>query len=87
MESSLNQKLNELRSELDKKIDILQYYISRLINQHDHQEEENLEEECMIDTILGELTQLQLREELKEEPTEASEGLQDSPQLCVVFGP
>ena len=54
MESSLNQKLNGLQSELDQKIDILQYSISRLTNQHDHQEEENLEEECLIDTILGE---------------------------------
>ena len=80
MESSLNQKLNGLQSELDQKIDILQYSISRLTNQHDHQEEENLEEECLIDTILGEHAQLQLQEELKEEPAEAPEELQDAPQ-------
>ena len=54
MESYLNQKLNGLQCELDQKIDILQYSISRLTNQHDRQEEENLEEECLIDTILGE---------------------------------
>ena len=54
MESSLNQKLNGLQSELAQKIEILQYSISRLTNQHGHQEEDNLEEECLIDTILGE---------------------------------
>ena len=87
MESSLNQKLNGLQSELDQKIDILQYSISRLTNQHDHQEEENLEEKCLIDTILGEQAQLQLQKEVKEEPTEGPEELQDAPQLCVVYGP
>ena len=58
VESSLNHKLDVLQSELDQKIDILQYSISRLTNQHDHQEEENLEKECLIDTILGEQAQL-----------------------------
>ena len=53
--SSLNQKLDGLQSDLDKKIDILQYSISRLTNQHNvHQEEENLEEECLIDTTVEE---------------------------------
>ena len=72
MESSLNQKLDGLQSEFDQKIDILQYSISRLANQqHVHQEEE-----CLIDTILGERAQLQqLQEELIEEPVEASEEL------------
>ena len=41
----------------------------------------------MIDIILGEQAQLQLQEELKEEPAEAPEELQDAPQLCVVYGP
>ena len=60
MESSLNQKLDGLQSDHDQKIDILQYSISRLANQqHVHQEEENPEEECLIDTILGEQAQLQ----------------------------
>ena len=70
MESSLNKKLVGLQSDLDQKIDILQYSISRLTNQyHVHSEEENPEEECLIDTILGEHAQLQqLQEELIEEP-------------------
>ena len=41
----------------------------------------------MTDTILGEQAQLQLQEELKEEPTEAPEELQDAPESCVVYGP
>ena len=36
---------------------------------------------------MGEHAQLQLQEELKEEPVEAPEELQDAPQLCVVYGP
>ena len=60
MDSSLNQKLDGLQSELDQKIVILQYSISRLANQqHVHQEEENPEEECLIDTIFGKQAQLQ----------------------------
>ena len=34
-----------------------------------------MEEECLIYTILGEQAQLQLQEELKEEPAEAHEEL------------
>ena len=37
---------------------------------------------------MGEQTQLQqLQEDLIEEPVEASEGLQDAPESCVVYGP
>ena len=88
-ESSHDQKLDGLQSDLDQKIDILQYSISRLANQqHVHQEEENPEEECLIDTILGEHAQLrQLQEELIKEPTEASKELQDAPKLGAVYRP
>ena len=55
-------------------------------NQLVHQEEENLEEECLTDTILGEQAQLQLQEGLKEEPTENPEELQDAPKSYVVYG-
>ena len=41
-----------------------------LTNQFVHQKEENLAEECLTDTIVGEQAQLQLQEELKEEPAE-----------------
>ena len=87
VESSLDKRIDGLQSEIDKKFDNLQKSISRLTNQHDHQEEENLEEECLIDTILGEQAQLQLQEELKVEQSEAPEKLQDAPQLFAVFRP
>ena len=60
MESSLNHKLDVLQSDLDQKIDILQYSISRLTNQHVHQEEESPEEECLSDTMVEEQCQQQL---------------------------
>ena len=87
VESSMNKELNGFQSEIDNKFDILQQSISKLTNQLVHQEEENHEEECLTDTILGEQAQLQLQEELKEELAEAPEELQDAPQLCVVYGP
>ena len=54
MESSLNQKLDVLQIDLDQKIYNLQNSISRLTNQHVHQEEESLEEECLSDTMVEE---------------------------------
>ena len=58
VENSLDKRIDELQREIDQKFDNLQKSISRLTNQHDHQEEENLEEKCLIDTILGEQAQL-----------------------------
>ena len=84
VENSVDQRLDRLQSEMDKKIDNLHYSISRLAQQLFHQEEENLEEECLTDTILGEEAQLQ---GLNEEPAEDPEELQDAPQLCVIYGP
>ena len=77
MESSLNKEFDGFQSEIDQKFDNLQCSILRLTGQqHVHQEKENPEGECLIDTILGEQTQLQqLQEDLIEEPVEASEGL------------
>ena len=65
---------------IDQEFDILQQSIS-------HQEEENLEEECLTETILGEQAQLQPPEELKVESTKAPEELQDSPESSVAFLP
>ena len=78
--SSLNKEFDVFQSEIDQELDILQQSIS-------HQEEENLEEECLTETILGEQAQLQLQEGLKEEPVEAPEELQNAPESCVVYGP
>ena len=59
MESSLNKELDGFQRKIDQKFDNLQCSISRLVSQqHVHQEEENLEGEYLIDTILGEQTQL-----------------------------
>ena len=84
VEGSLNKELDGFESEIDQKLDILQESISKLANQFFHQEEENLEEECLTDIILGEEAQLQ---GLKEEPIEDPEELQDAPQLSVIYGP
>ena len=59
VESSLNKVLDGFQSKIDQKFDILQQSISKLTNQLVHQEEENLEEECLTDTNLGEQTQVQ----------------------------
>ena len=66
MESSLNQKLDVLQSDLDQKIDILHNSISRLTNQHIHQEEESPDEECLSDTMVEEQCLQQLQEGLIE---------------------
>ena len=89
VKSSLNKEFDGFQSEIDQKFDNMQCSISRLSSQqHVHQEEENPEGECLIDTILGEQTQLQqLQEDLIEEPVEASEELRDAPESCVVYGP
>ena len=83
VESSLSKELDGF----DKKFDILQQSISLLTNQLVHQKEENLEEECLTDIILGEQAQLQFQEGLKEESAEALKELQDAPESCVVYGP
>ena len=77
MQSGIDQQFDNLQSGIDHKFDNLQKSISRLAQQHDHQEDGNPERECLIDTILGEQTQLQqlLQEELMQEPVEAPEQL------------
>ena len=50
IESSLSKELDGF----DKKFDIMQQSISLLTNQVVHQEEENFEEECLIDTTMEE---------------------------------
>ena len=48
VESSLNKELDGFLSEIDQEFDIMQQSISKLTNQLVHQEEENLEEECLL---------------------------------------
>ena len=55
LQSEIDEKFDNLQSEIDHKFDNLQYSISRLINQkHVHQEEVNPKEECLIDTTVEE---------------------------------
>ena len=87
VESSLVKELDGFQSRIDQKLDILQESISKLTNQFVHQEEENLEEECLTEIILVEQAQLQPQEELKVESLEAPEELQDAPESSVNFWP
>ena len=88
VESSLNKRIVGLQSEMEQKLDNLQYSISKLTNQLVHQEEENPEDECLTETILGEQAQLQPQEELKVELVETPpKELQDAPQFGIVYGP
>ena len=85
-ENPLEQILDGLESEMDKKIDSLQCSISKLSQHLDHKGKENLEDEW-TGTILGEQVQLQPQEELKMESVEAHEELQDAPESSVNFWP
>ena len=58
LQSGIDQQFENLESGIDHKFDNLQKPISRLAQQHEHQEEGNPERECLIYTILGEQTQL-----------------------------
>ena len=87
MENNVNKRIDGLQSEMEQKLDNLQYSISKLAQQLD-QEEENLEEECLTETILVEQAQLQPQEELKVELVEAPpEELQDAPESGDTFWP
>ena len=85
MERSLNKELDWFQSEIDQKFDNLQHSISKLANQqHVHQDEENLEKECLSNTMVEEHCQLQLQEELIETTVEFSEGL-NSQTFAMIF--
>ena len=84
MENNVNKRIDGLQSKMEQKLDNLQYSISKLAQQLD-QEEENLEEECLTETILVEQVQLQPQEELKVESAEAPEELQDALESSVAF--
>ena len=73
---------------MGQQVDNLKCSISKLAQQFDHQGEENPEDECLTEAILGEQAQLQPQEELKVESVEAPpKELQDAPQLGIVYGP
>ena len=87
MENNVNKRIDGLQSEMEQKLDNLRYSISKLAQQLD-QEEENLEEECLTETIFVEQAQLQPQEELKVVLVEAPpEELQDAPESGDIFWP
>ena len=59
LQSEISQKFNNLESGIDKKFDNLHKSISRLANQHVHQEKESQEEECLSDIMVEEQCQQQ----------------------------
>ena len=85
VESSLVKELDGFQSKIDQKLDILQESISKLTNQFVHQEEENLEDECLTETILVEQDKLQPQEGLKVESAEAPEELQEALESSVAI--
>ena len=59
----MDKRIDGLQSEMEHKLDNLQYSISMLTNQqHVHQEEVNVEEECLIDTTMEEQCKQQKEE-------------------------
>ena len=64
MENNVNKRIDGLQSEMEQKLDNLQYSISKLANHLVHQEEEYLEGEWLTD-----------QEDLLQEPVEAPEEL------------
>ena len=59
MENNVNKRIDGLQSEIEHKLDNLQCSISKLAQQHDHQEEESQEDECLTDTMVEEQSQQQ----------------------------
>ena len=78
VESSLNKELDGFQNDFEQKLDILQESILKLAQKLD-QIEENLEDECLTETILVEQAQLQPQEELEVKLVKAPEALQDAP--------
>ena len=59
MENNVNKRIDGLQSEMEHKFENLQCSISKLAQQHDHEEEESQEEECLSDTMVEEKCQRQ----------------------------
>ena len=57
---NVNKRIDGLQSEMEQKLDNLQYSISKLAQHLDHPEEESQEEECLSDTMVEEQCQQHL---------------------------
>ena len=87
MENNVNKRIYGLQSEMEQKLDNLQYSISKLAQHLDHPEEESQEEECLSDTMAEKKCEQQPHEELIEDFIELSEGLAESLDMCDVVFP
>ena len=77
MENIVDKRIDGLQSEMEYKLDNLQYSISMLTNQqHVHQEEVNPEEKCLIDTTVEEQCKHQ-KEETSPMLTEEGSGKEE----------
>ena len=77
MENIVDKRIDGLQSEMEHKLDNLQYSISMLTNQqHVHQEEVNPEEECLIGTTMEEQYKQQ-KEETSPMLTEEGSGKEE----------
>ena len=77
MENIVDKRIDGLQSEMEHKLDNLQYSISMLTNQqHVHHEEVNPEEECLIDTTMEEQCKQQ-KEETSPMLTEEGSGKEE----------
>ena len=86
VESSPDKRIDGLQSKIDQKFDNLQKSISRLTSQqHVHQEEVSLEEECLIDTTVEEQCKQQ-NEAISPLLTEESSGKEtgEEPQKLIL---
>ena len=57
MENNVNKRIDGLQSEMEQKFDNLQCSISKLAQQHAHQEGENPEGGCLTDAMVEEQCQ------------------------------
>ena len=85
VENPLEQKLDGFQSEVGQQFDSLQCSISKLAQQLDHQGDENLEEECLSDTMVEKHSEQKLQEEMTEDFVEVVEGLSESSNIGVAF--
>ena len=77
MENIVDKRIDGLQSEMEHKLDNMQYSISMLTNQqHVHQEEVNPEKECLIDTTMEEQCKQQ-KEETSPMLTEEGSGKEE----------
>ena len=82
VDDNLNKKIDGLKNDFEHKWDYLQDSIENHINQ-----QQCLEEKCLIDTMVEKHSEQQLQEEMIEDFVEVVEGLSESSNIGVTFWP